>query len=123
MYRDIVDQAGYRPSFDAEGDVEFKVEGRTYYILVSENDPDYVRLFLPGFTQIDGRQELPKAERLAVEVSADTYGAKVKVDGEGLVSVSVQLFVAPLEGYAAVFPRSVRAAQHAANRFMRQMKE
>ena len=40
------------PSLDSSGDVAFKVEGRSYYIAIDEDDLAYFRIVYPSFWEI-----------------------------------------------------------------------
>jgi hypothetical protein len=74
MYSDYLADEGYRPSIDEDGDVQFKQEGRMYYIGVSEDDPEYFRVVLPNIWRIESEQE-----RIQVLVAADAVTATTKV--------------------------------------------
>ena len=44
-YMDYLRQEGYVPSIDTDGDIQFKVAGDTYYIIVDDRDLQFFQVY------------------------------------------------------------------------------
>ncbi len=122
LYRDFLAEEGYKPDVDADGDVRFKREGRTYCIIIDEKDPVFFRLVLPNIWEIES-----EAERKQVLIAADASNAKSKVSkvctmGDN-VWVSIELFVGEPGDFKKVFTRALSAIDNGVINFVAKMKE
>lgn len=113
---------GFRPEIDKDGDVKFYFEGGLYYILLAENDPEFMRLVFPNFWQIESDEEKMKVTIAAAFASADTKVAKVIVVGDN-VWATVESFTETPEQFMGVFKRSMSALRTAVSTFRDNMKE
>lgn len=107
---------GYVPSIDDDGDILFKCEGRSYYVILDENDEQFYRLVFPNFWTIESDEERERVIRAAVQASAKTKVAKifpVKDD----TWASIELFLSGPEEFSGVFARSLSALQSAVRTF------
>ncbi len=124
MYSDYLTAEGYQPTIDADGDVRFKSEGFTYYIIIDDKDERYFRLLFPNFWSIDDGEELARALVAANYATMVTKVAKVYVRNDGKdTSASIEMFVDPPEQFAKTFPRCMSALRTAVNTFVEKMKE
>ena len=89
---------GYRPSIDGDGDVKFKREGRTYFIIVSEKDPEFFRLVLANIWEIENDVERSRVLQAADHSNAASKVSKVYIVKDN-VWVCVELFVAAPEDF------------------------
>ena len=104
---------GYRPEVDEDGDIRFRHEGRTLYLILDASDLCYLRLSMPGVWECEG----PEQERRALEaVNAVNRDLKVVkcVLVDGIVWASAELFAEPPETFRAVFRRCLDAIGSAA---------
>lgn len=62
------------PVLDKDGDVEFKYEGKTYFLSVTPDDPVFFRLILPNIWPIES-----EPERTQVHIAVDHVNAEAKV--------------------------------------------
>jgi hypothetical protein len=111
----LVDE-GFDPDIDDAGDVMFECGGRTYYLMVDDDDPDYFRLLFPNFWSVDSEAEHRRALLAAAEVTAEIKVAKVYVLGDD-TQAAVEMFLADPADLGRVFPRALRAVQGAVRRF------
>ncbi len=64
VFADYLRSEGYSPQTDKDGDIVFKCEGRTYVVIVSESDNDYVQIVYPNFWGDRGaRPSAPRQRR------------------------------------------------------------
>lgn len=124
MYMKYLTEEGYNPSLDADGDVRFKAEGFTYYIIIDEKDERYFRLLFPNFWSIDDGEELARALVAANYATMVTKVAKVYVREDGKdTSAAIEMFVDPPEQFKSTFPRCMSALRASVNTFVEKMKE
>lgn len=84
FYMDYLTGEGYRPEVDSDGDVSFKREGLTYYIIVTETDAEFFEMALPNIHSVTSESEREKAY-----LAADYSNAKSKVSKVYLVGDDV----------------------------------
>jgi hypothetical protein len=122
LYMDYLSGEGYKPEVDSDGDVMFKKEGLTYYVIVNESDAEFFQLALPNIHEITD-----DADRANSLIAADYSNAKSKVSKVYLVGdnvwVAVELFIASPDGFKGVFERSMAAVLNGANNFVQKMNE
>lgn len=122
LYMEFLTEEGYKPEIDSDGDVQFKHEGRNYFIQVDENDLEFFRLVFPNFWEIESEEE-----RVQVLAAADVSNAKSKVSKVFTVRdntwASIEIFVSKPELFKGVFKRSMSALQNGVANFVNKMKE
>jgi hypothetical protein len=103
-YCDFLASEGFRPSVDEDGDIRFRHEGRTLFLFRDPKDPEYFRVALPGAWECESPEEETRALAAANAVNRDLKVVKcVLVDG--VVWISVELFLDPPEAFRPVFSR------------------
>lgn len=122
LYTEYLTEEGYKPEIDSDGDVSFKREGRTYFIGVDEDDPEYFRVVLANIWPIES-----EGERRLVVLAADESNNRSKVSKVYTVKdnvwVSIELFVAQPEDFKGVFRRSMSALDNGVSNFVKKMRE
>lgn len=111
---------GYVPTIDDDGDILFKAEGRSYFVILDENDEQFYRLAFPNFWSIDDEAERERVIHAASHATTKTKVAKifpVKDD----TWASVELFLSGPEEFNGVFARSLSALQSAVRTFREAM--
>lgn len=93
---------------DADGDVQFQYQEKTYFFDVDENDPTFFRLVLANIWPIESEEE-----RLEVLRAMDIANNKVKVAKiymvEDNIWVGVEMFQDEGDDYEAYFDRSLKS--------------
>ncbi len=121
MFAGYLRDEGYKPETDTDGDVRFKSEGLTYYILIDETDPTYFRVILPGIWSLDSPDEKRRAVDAAIAVTTSTKVAKVFPVKDN-VWVAVELYLPEVADFKAVLPRTLRVLPLAAREFAKRMR-
>jgi hypothetical protein len=122
LYMEHLTQEGYRPEVDHDGDVRFKKEGGTYYLMVEEQDERYFRLIYPNFWSLETPEERAKALEAMGAVNANLKVVKVyPVNND--TTAAVELFLEPHESFKLVFERCIRLVQEAVSQFRGRMRE
>ena len=122
MYVDYLTAEGFKPIVDVDGDIEFKMEGLTYFIGVNEKDPQFFRIVLANIWPIENDEEREKVLAAANEASANTKVAKVFTVKKN-VWVSIELFVGTPDEFKPIFKRSCSALSSAKRTFVDLMRK
>lgn len=121
-YREILAKEGFASSVDEDGDVNFKYEGRTYCLIVDDDDPTFFLLSRPNIWSIDSPLERVRAEAAALGLSGRIKGVKVYVTDDD-VWVSCEQFYDPIDDCRPSFMRALRGVQFGVKLFVDTMRE
>jgi hypothetical protein len=122
FYMDYLTGEGYKPEVDTDGDISFKREGLTYYIIVTETDAEFFEMALPNIHRVADEAGRQKAFAAADASNAKSKVSKVYMVGDD-VWVTVELFIASPGDFKNVFQRSMSALLNGANNFIEKMGE
>jgi len=122
MYMEFLTEEGYRPEIDADGDVQFKSEGKIYFMSVNDDDPTFFRLVLANIWPIESEME-----RTQVYIAVDHSNAQTKVAKAFTVKddvwVGIELFLPEASDFKDVFERSMSALGSGVDFFVAKMQE
>lgn len=121
-YRQHLAAEGYAPWIDEDGDVVFRCEGRTYCIIIDEDEPTFFRLIFPNFWPIESDRERIRALQAAHEATRKTKVAKV-IQRSDDVWATIELFVGDPEDAMQRLQRSLSALRTAVRTFAEVMDE
>lgn len=116
VYANYLMAEGYQPRVDEEGDLVFKSEGKTYLILIDEDDPNFFQLVFPNFWSVDNEEERHKVLVAANAVNSGIKCVKIQIVRDSVWAVA-ELFVSSPEQATAMFERAMRALQAGVTRF------
>ncbi|MDR2529673.1 MAG: hypothetical protein LBD04_11785 [Synergistaceae bacterium] len=123
MYVEYLKSEGYSPEVDKDGDVVFKYEGRTYYIGIDDDDPEFFIVVYPNFWEIESDAEKELALEIARKVTDTKKLAKVHLSGQGTnVSVRAGTLLKEPEDFKHVLPRMLNAIAIARQEFVKGMR-
>ncbi len=122
VYYDFLKNEGYLPQLDRDGNIVFKVEGRTYLVLLDEQDEPFFRLVFPNFWRIESEEERHKVERAALIATAGTKVAKIFPISDNTWG-TIEMFAATPESVLPVFMRSLSALNTAVMKFVEEMRK
>jgi hypothetical protein len=122
-YIDYLRAEGWQPETDSDGDVYFKKEGYTYFLIVDADDDMFFQVLFPGFWAIESPAERQKALEACCFATSETKVAKAFIAKNDKVSVSVEVFMKSADQFSAVFNRCMSACQACVQRFIEKMKE
>lgn len=120
---------GYQPEYDDDGDVYFKKEGGLYYAIFDQDDDEFFRLWYPNFWEITSYSEWKHAVNAARVVNNTTKVARVTLpdeydsDEELNISCTVSLFCHDVDEFINVIPRSLSALSTAKDKFVKEMTD
>jgi len=106
MYTNFLIEEGYKPSIDSDGDVVFKVEGKTFWIDIDEKDLESFRIVFSNFWEIESLAEKLKVYEVMNYINRTTKVAKVFMSPkEDDVSMDANIFVNKPEDFKYHFSR------------------
>lgn len=122
LYMDYLEDEGYKPTIDSDGDVNFKREGRQYFIRVSESDPEFFQLVFFNFWSLDDEAERARALAAADVANGKSKVAKVFTNRDNMWA-SIEMFVGAPEDFKAVFTRASGALDFGVANFVEEMRK
>jgi len=124
MYTSYLKEQGFQSSIDSDGDVQFKAEGRTFYIIVDTRDLQSFRILYPNFWEIESSDEKAKAVKVANYINRTTKVAKVYLNSkEDDVSMDVNIFIEKPEDFKLFFRRMIDLLLEERREFREKMSE
>lgn len=117
----FMQQEGFLPELDKDGDIKFKFQGGNYYLIVLPDDELYVQLLYPAFWAIESEEERLRALEAAGQATAGTKVAKVYLE-HGDTFAACEMFVSDVSHLCGVLMRCLAATQAAANSFREKMR-
>ncbi len=100
---------GYMPEIDSDGDVKFKSEGKTYYIIIdeTESDPMYLSINIMFEYSDSGRYSRSGMERILPDFSR-RKAVKVELY-DNTICLCASYFLTSAEQFKTTFYRTMRA--------------
>jgi len=121
IYVEYLRGEGYLPSIDVDGDIQFKVSGDNYFIIIDENDLQFFQIYM-GFSL--GAITPEEALNAANYSNRRSKVVKVALSSDGKVaSITAELLLEDPRDFIPVFSRAISLMRNAENNFMGQLKE
>ena len=121
IYMDHLRTEGYVPSVDIDGDIQFKVSGSSYFIIIDENDLQFFQVYT-GFIL-----SAAPIEDIAVAVNFSNRRskvAKISLSPDGrIASITAELLLNDPRSFAPVFSRALSLMRTAENNFLTHLRE
>lgn len=114
---------GYLPKLDQDGDVVFKCEGRIYIVTADQNDPQFLRVVMPNFWEIESENERRLALEIANQVNERIKVVKVVVRRNNYVWAMTEQFIDSTPNLADFFSRTIRVLKAGADEFAQCMTQ
>ncbi len=115
MYTEFLKEEGFKSEVNPHDEVQFKFEGRTWYIELHEDDG-----FFAVYHQLAYGSD---AERIAAQAAANTAGWETKtiklLVGKHGVDVSCQTFLPAAQDFRRIFYRCLSAVQYAIEQYQK----
>jgi len=121
IYMEYLRQEGYLPSIDGDGDIQFKVAGNSYFIIIDENDLQFFQVYT-GFKM----ETITPENALSAANSSNRSSKVVKVafsPDRNVVSITAELLLNDPRDFVLIFSRAISLINNAENNFMTQVKD
>ncbi len=122
MFREFLKTEGYDSEIDEDGDVIFRQGGRTYLILIDEDDEEFFRLVFPNFGASKAKKQRERVEKAALYATAKTKVAKV-FPVRNNVWATIEMFISPIEDLSQFSTARCGALHVAVHSFAEKMRE
>jgi hypothetical protein len=124
MYLANLRDEGYKGEIDDDGDILFKYEGMSYFILVREDDESYHSILFPRFWSLENQDDKIKALMAANSMNRQYKNGKIYLVGElEDVSASIQLFLPVASDFKKFFSRMMGILQGMCKEFASEMEK
>ena len=120
-YSEFLARKGFEITLTEYGDITLEKDGRSFLLVIDENDQELFRLVFPNFWRIEGNTERARALHAAHAATAETKVAKVLVVDDN-VWAGVEQFVPDLAIAEAIFDRAMVSIMSGAERFVTLMR-
>jgi hypothetical protein len=120
-FKEFLEELNYQPKIDKDGDVNFKLDNKFYYIQVNEKDPTYFKVCYPDFIEINSKTKYQSAVFAANIANRKTKNAKIVVYEDYIVAYSGS-FISNFEDYKGIFSRGILVIKTAMRHFLDAME-
>ena len=109
-------EEGFAPSIDEDGDIKFKKEGISFYVIIDkgENSPFFLQLCVPY--NLGANYDRQKVMRIANEVN-EYKSVKMKLYSESIM-IKAEMFLQDATHFGAVFYRTMSILGYAGEEFL-----
>ncbi len=113
----FLEEKGYEPQYDPDGDICFKVDGHPVYLCHRASDANFIRIMGTNLWFLQTDEEVKVASRIAQAMTHKHKVAKISVVRNENVAVSLELFLPDTEAVITVFQRCLDTLDAAASDF------
>jgi len=121
IYMEHLSKEGYVPSVDIDGDIQFKVSGDNYFIIIDEKDVQFFQIYM-GFSL--GSIETEAAINAANLSNRRSKVAKISISPDGnIASITIEMILNDPRDFAPVIARALSLIRNAEGIFRAQLKD
>ena len=126
LYMDKISADGYRPEVDVDGDIQFRVLGSNYFIIIDETDLQFFQIYT-GFWLDD--MTMDEAYNMVNYANRRSKVAKISLStnddepGKLIVSITAELLVDHPEDFTLVLSRAISLLANAKSIFQAQLAQ
>ena len=117
---EALQELGFRPDLDPDGDIRFRYEGSQMYVGVPDDDTQFVSVY--ELWSEDFGDTRPDALELANELNGRYKVIKLHLSGYGL-AVTCENFSPSAEGFVPVLLRSIQIVRSGSNDFFSRYRQ
>lgn len=122
MYQKYLTKRDIESTVDEDGDVQFKMDGLTYFIEVNEDDPMYFRLVLANIWPIESEEERAQVYQACNDATANVKVCKVYAVPNDNVWISFENFIEKAKDFDYVFDRALGTIELCKDKFVDTMR-
>jgi hypothetical protein len=119
IYMDFLKKEGYVPTIDEDGDIMFKREGYTFFIIIGKSDPSFLSLLKPNIWSIKSDADRTRAANAVCYVNGEMKVAKAYISGskDEWVSLAVEIYLDDPHHFSVLLSRMLRLIDGATEEF------
>ena len=115
-YVAYLNDLGYSPEIDKDGDIKFQYNDRSYYITIDIKDKQFFRIARLANLRLSEPSSISKVEKICHQVTRDAKVTKVYWSNGQIWASSEQLVAKP-EDFEAIFERTLKLTELAYLKF------
>ena len=101
-------EEGYAPSIDNDGDIAFKREGYTYYVIIGKDDPTLLYVLLPNIKALNTDADRARAADAISRANMETKVAKAYLASQSRrVNIAAEMYLENPDHFAVLFKRLI----------------
>ena len=120
LYLEKIAEEGFRPTKDPDGDIQFRVLGSNYFVIIDENDLEFFQIYtgfwLDTITMEEAYEIVNIANRRS-KVAKISLSTNEDEPDRIIVSITAELLVETPEDFAQIFSRAISLLANARNIF------
>ncbi|MCL2174955.1 MAG: YbjN domain-containing protein [Treponema sp.] len=124
IYMEHLTVEGYRPEVDPDGDIQFRVLGSNYFIIVDEGDLKFFQIYT-GFwldeMSMEDAYELVNIANRRSKVAKVSLSYSPEEPERLIVSITAELLLNSPKDFSVVFPRALSLLANAKSIFQAQL--
>jgi len=121
LYIDFLGEEGYRPEVDSDGDVAFKMDGKSYFFYTNEDDNNYFSFNIANIWPIESAEERSQVLEAVNAVNASTKVVKAQVIKDN-VWLSIEILLTDPKDFKASFERMKALMDSGIEKFVSEMR-
>jgi hypothetical protein len=130
MYMEYLTREGFRPEIDADGDIQFRILGNNYFIIIDENDLQFFQIYTGFFLDSMMSIDIEEALELVNITNRRSKVAKISISNPEnsdslsdrlVVSITAELLLNEPQDFRLIFPRAISLLTNAKNLFQMQL--
>lgn len=123
IYMKYLSLQGYNAFIDEEGDICFKSEGKTYFIIIEDNNNEITTLLYPNIISVDSEQERILVAQAVSYVNRTAKIAKAYINTSDWVSISIELLLKEAQDFELLFERMMQLIMYAEYEFVNKINQ
>lgn len=122
QYVSYLNDKGYSPEIDKDGDIMFSYNDKRYYITLDLKDPQFFRVARLANLKLSTPTNITKAKEICHDLTRNLKVTKVYWSN-GQLWCSSEQYLANSEDYKDIFDRTLRLTESAYNQFAKAWKD
>lgn len=121
-YMAFLNDKGYSPEVDSDGDIKFTYNSRSYYITIDNEEDRFFRLARLANLKLESTTEITRAREICHDITQDVKVAKVYWL-KNIIWVSSELLMPDKGSYELIFDRCLELTESAYLKFVKEWKD
>ncbi len=121
-YMAFLNNKGYSPEVDSDGDIKFTYKNRSYYITIDDKEDRFFRLARLANLKLESTTEITRAKEICHDITQDVKVAKVYWL-KNIIWMSSELLMPDKESYELIFDRCLELTESAYLKFVKEWKD
>ncbi len=117
LYLDFLEKESIPAQIDRDGDIEFDLFEKTFYILIEQDDPGFFRMVLPNIWPIENDKEYLTVLKACNQANKEAKAVKIYTTNDN-VWLATELLLEKPEQFTSIFYRALDEMEHCLEVFL-----